>query len=447
MSDEEKNFHQYIKSLPLDDRIDAAHRDRLEQQLLQAMRQRASMPPGRAPRRPTTMLHHAIHSRVLKFSAAAAVLIAAALVIHFSTASPGRQNAAWAAEQTDAALQQMQTVRLKGSGLGSLDEFTGKLGLPPSGPVGFTMLARKAPHDNSSGDVRLDTSDGRIAVTTGGTSLFDPQTNTLFITDAHVLVIQPWLDSAFRMMKWAADEWAVTYGPDERTRRESVFVLCSIKKNQRSWWFQFDRQTKLPVRFKQWNDNTERQGEPSVVVDEISYNVPASDAEFVLAPPAGATVKNLRGMKLVDDSDRQSTKMTAEEWQQRVLNDREAGILVGDMTEPQAAEQVCRKLLETMIRDDQAEAGKFWPLVQLMDDAAWQKSRGQENPAVEIVSVGPAAYDPGCQTGLVVPCVVKLQDGSAKEVRLGVKIRHLDGVASCVVANPCGQPTPAGKKD
>ena len=118
----------------------------------------------------------------------------------------------------------------------------------------------------------------------------------------------------------------------------------------------------------------------------------------------------------------------------RFTNDPATGIPLGEKTESQAAEEICRELLNAIIRDDQVAAGKLWPVVTIMSEANWQEMRGgTENPPAQILKVGPARTEQGCKLGPVVPCRVKHKDGTGVEIGFVVKIRQIDGKASCVV--------------
>jgi len=388
------------------------------------------------------MMQHILASRAFRYSAAAAAVVIAAVVVHFATTIPGGSRPAWAAEQTDAALANVSTLRMIGTIEPTGDD--AYTGLPPvQGTQTFQVWARKSPTRNKSGDVRLESSSGRVLAVTGGESrLYDPQSNTLVIADWPFMTISPWLDSAFKALEAMADEWTVSYGQDERTGRDSVFVETSF--GQRSWWFQFDAETKLPVRFRQWDINPRREGPATFAADEIVYGVAMHDAMLELDVPDDATIRHLQGTAPpAHPTNANNGEITLEKLD-RLSGDPDAGMLVGDLTDTEAAEEITRRLFEACIRDDQADAAKLWPVVALMGEDNWYESTGGDNPPVEIVRIGPAADDPACDIGLVVPYTLRKQDGSGRARNLVVRFRQIDGVRSCVIVGPYGdvQDTP-----
>lgn len=436
MSDNEEAFHRYVKLLRRNDQPDSVHRDRLEAQLRTKMRQRTSLAQSRALFGSVSIMKNFLWSnRLVRYSAMATVSLAIVAAVVLLSTSSSRPSQAWAAEATDEAMARFETVYIAGT-LNKAFAGFGTAGLPqPDQSQGFKVWARKSASSNGTGDVRMELASGQFVVTASdGSAVFEPTSNTLFTTKAKVLTIQPWLSSAFKTMQAMADQWEVSYGQDEHTKRQSAFVSCCF--NDRSWWFEFDLESKLPVRFKQWS-NAHHEGEPDLVAESVEYGLPIEETKFELTPPAGAKVQEAR-MPASAETPRQGGGLT-EEKIARLLDDPADGIALGTMTKPQGAQEITRRLIDAMIRDDKAAAGKLWPVVAIMSADNWQEIRGK-NPPVEIIEVGPGVQEPDCGMGPVVPCRVMMKDGATVVFRLVVKFREIDGKASCVIAGTFGKP-------
>ena len=92
------------------------------------------------------------------------------------------------------------------------------------------------------------------------------------------LIMDPWPGPQyFQKLKTEARKWQEEYGKDEVTGRDSVFVRCAGE--ERSNWIQFDIESKLPVRVKQW-ENANWEGEPYGDYEQIVYNLEIPDDTF-----------------------------------------------------------------------------------------------------------------------------------------------------------------------
>ena len=93
--------------------------------------------------------------------------------------------------------------------------------------------------------------------------------------------------SVLKQLKKMADSWHEVYEKDINTERDSVFVTCTAM--DRSFWFQFDMETKLVVRGKLWR-NLGMQGQPEYVAESILYNIDMPEETFDFEVPDGVKV-------------------------------------------------------------------------------------------------------------------------------------------------------------
>ncbi len=93
--------------------------------------------------------------------------------------------------------------------------------------------------------------------------------------------------SVLKQLKKIADSWHEVYEKALDTDRDSVFVTCTAM--DRSFWFQFDVETKLVVRGKLWR-NLGMQGKPEFVAESILYNIDMPKETFDFEVPDGVKV-------------------------------------------------------------------------------------------------------------------------------------------------------------
>jgi len=102
--------------------------------------------------------------------------------------------------------------------------------------------------------------------------------------------VNPWIrGKVLQALKWFADDWKETYGQDERTGQDCVFVTCSYESLSISLWFIFDLESKLIVEAKYWR-NTNLQGPPKYHAMSFAFNEDISDEVFDFQIPSGAKV-------------------------------------------------------------------------------------------------------------------------------------------------------------
>ncbi|MBN1975166.1 MAG: tetratricopeptide repeat protein [Sedimentisphaerales bacterium] len=102
----------------------------------------------------------------------------------------------------------------------------------------------------------------------------------------------PWISGTIlSSIKHIADNWDETYGVDEQTGRDSVFVTCRFKKLSVSLWFVCDIKTKLITEGKFWNwRQTDTQEIPKYHAASFTYNEKIDEGLFDFQIPEGALI-------------------------------------------------------------------------------------------------------------------------------------------------------------
>jgi len=222
-----------------------------------------------------------IKSPITKLAAAATIAIAIVLPVAILnyTATP-----AWAIEQTLAAIEGFYAIY--GSGI-TVDE--------NGNEYEFEYWARPRKDGTASGDFRIETKGWKVTVANeqqNVTYRYDQRRNVVSVENGITLYSRPWFNGEFfRKMKEDCTEWHEEYRKDESTRRECVFVKASDRDpgNNWSYIFQFDLESKLPIRLKMWS-NSDFKGKPYVTVNEVVYNPVLPEGIFEFKIPEGIKV-------------------------------------------------------------------------------------------------------------------------------------------------------------
>lgn len=220
-------------------------------------------------------------SPMTKLAAAAMVAIAIVLPITLLnyTAAP-----AWAIEQTIQAIEGFRAIY--GSGV-TVDE--------NGNEYEFEYWARPRKDGTASGDLRMETKGGQIIVVNeqqNVTYKYDPRWNTVSVESGITFYSSPWVNGEyFQKMKAGCTEWHEEYRKDELTGRDCVFVRACDRDpgNNWSYVFQFDLETKLPIRLKVWN-NSDFKGKPYVTANKVVYNPALPEGIFDFTIPEGVQV-------------------------------------------------------------------------------------------------------------------------------------------------------------
>jgi len=395
MTDYEKEFENFVRQINFDDTPDPNKRDRLQQRLLCALSNHTPRQIG--------MWRILMKSKITKLATAAAIIVIAVAGISLLDRSTSK---AWAIDQTIDALRKFNAIH-----------FSGTLVAEDGNETTFEAWARADSEQTAADCLRMETSSGQIQVVWHHRRYeYDPQTQIVYVTESHGPPISPWLGS--RLVEFLKDftiDWDESYGKDAATGRDRVFVTCShpAAPDPRSWWFEFDVESKLPVSLKQW-ENMTRQGPPRICATSITYLEDLPDDVFEFKIPEGAQVV-AKNPVLVDE-----------------LEDPNTGMLVGNMTDEQACEEIVRRYWRAVIE------GK-WDTVALLHPTAsaesWRHkySRAPE----EIVEIGRPYQEEGCRLTRIVPCTLKFDLSTARKIHVVVLLREIARQRSCVIARTC----------
>jgi len=218
-------------------------------------------------------------SQITKLATAAVIIIAVVLSITIlnKSATP-----AWAIEQTIEAIEGFRAIY--GSGI-KVDE-NGE-------EFEFELWARPNKDGTGSGDFRMAPKGGQVIVVNeqqNVTYKYDPGKNVVLVESGNRFHWRPWANGKyFRTMKDICGDWREEYGEDESTGRDCVFVTARNLESNQSFEFQFDLETKMPVRAKGWF-NSDFKGKPTYEVDNIVYNPILPEGVFDFEIPNDAKV-------------------------------------------------------------------------------------------------------------------------------------------------------------
>ena len=347
-------------------------------------------------------------SRITKLATAVVVIL---IVMFGVTLLDKSATPAWAIEQTIEALKRFNTIHITGVATGD-----------NGSEVAFNLWAKANEDQSASSDFRMELEDGKITLVKGDTTYtrhYDPNTNTLRIVRGDRASLNPWPGSdLLERLEKLTDDWTVLYGSDPATGRDRVFVTCSHTQapGPKSWWFEFDLETKLLVNFKQWH-NQYREGTPAFDAQSITYYEDLSDEIFEFEIP--------RDAKVIEEKSSLCDK----------LDDPNVGMPVEAVSQEEASVEIVRQYWQAVIDGDWALVANLRPVASEED---WQR-KYSVNPPEKLLEVGQAYQQEGCSIGPVVPCTVRFEDSTTRDIKMIIKFRKIDGKSSCVIAGTWGR--------
>ncbi len=287
MTDNERDFEDFICDVKFDDAPDHGHRDRLEHGLRSALARQAHPESQLLGIRRIIM-----KSRIAKLATAAMVILAFVLSITIlnRSASP-----AWAIEQSIEAVSQYGAIFVEGSQSERTWRKDGSSELKPSKSWAV------ANEDQTTVKKYRAEVDGVPIITTNGqkTWRYDLQTNSVHVENRPYVASECWFGSQLLdQLKVFHDSgvitrWEVTYGKDPVTAKSRAFLaiawLDERYNGPRSLWLEFDMESKLLVSLKQW-ENASWDGPATLLGEKITYYENLPDDLFEFEIPAGATV-------------------------------------------------------------------------------------------------------------------------------------------------------------
>jgi hypothetical protein len=218
---------------------------------------------------------------ITKLAAAVVIIIGLGMIIYLAEKTT---NPVWAIEQTVEAIEGFHAIY--GSGI-MVDE--------NGNEFVFEYWARPRKDGTASGDLRMEAKGGQVIVVNEQKNItykYDPDKNVVSVERGITFYSSPWVNGEyFRTMKEDCTEWHEEYRNDELTGRDCVFVKASDRDpgNNWSYIFQFDLETKLPIRLKVWN-NSDFKGKPYVTANKIVYNPALPDGIFDFKIPEGVQI-------------------------------------------------------------------------------------------------------------------------------------------------------------
>ena len=226
-------------------------------------------------------------TRITKLAAAAAIIVIAALSISYlgDLATP-----AYAIEQTIEAFKKVNSVYVETT--------IREKGISCSAK----MWARRGSHGNFFfGDFRQESGDNGYTIVANEsenrTYYYDPSAKRVRIYGRLNVTIGNFLDrDYFLHLQQEMENVELEYGKDEVTGKEIVLLKYKVpipskydKSISKSSVITFDLETKLPIRWKGW-DNPDFKGEPWSEWTLIEYNPKLSESTFKFEIPEDAKV-------------------------------------------------------------------------------------------------------------------------------------------------------------
>lgn len=244
-----------------------------------------------SPAKPDTW-RFIMRNPITKYAFAAVIVVAAIAVFNIFNKTG---SVTWAIEQSIEALEQYGAVIVEGTQSQSTWTEDG-------GPEHRLFKLWAVANDNQTMVEKYRTEvEGFLILTTNGqkTWRYDPNTNTVHIENRPYVASECWCGSQFlEQLKDFRDtgiltKWEITYGKDPATGRQRIFLTIAWLEGRyngpRSLWLEFDRESKLLVSLKQW-ENADCEGPADMVVEKIAYFEILPDDLFEFEIPEGATV-------------------------------------------------------------------------------------------------------------------------------------------------------------
>ncbi|MGE5644482.1 MAG: hypothetical protein ACM336_01695 [Acidobacteriota bacterium] len=342
----------------------------------------------------------------------AAVAVATILIVVIA----GRvSRPVWALDQAIAALQKYKACNLT---------------LIDAAGVVYDLWAEAEPSGELSGDMTMKGSNGSaVWVKDNRTYYYDRASNTVEVDDAKTAGFTPWLGPELFRMIAGADDARTTFEQDPATGRDVVVMTGSLLTagGPVSWSMEFDKETKLPMAFKQWS-NPGRSGTPALSGLRITYYKQPPEGSLRVDAPAGATYR--------------PRPIVLPEPVLAMLGGPDQGIPAEGLTREQAARSILGQVYAAAIAGDLGTIRKLCPLTRAWSDELVRSVIvGRENRSLaEVVSIGKVVREGGNRLGpfVVVPSRLKTRDGRIWEDRQIVQFRRSGGRESCAVYGPYG---------
>jgi hypothetical protein len=269
MNDNDKQFENFVGQIKFDDTPDASHRDRLEQELLQAMTKRAP--------RQIEIWRMIMKSRITKLAAAAVIIMIAVLVATFLDKSV---TLAYAIEDTIEAMGEVETVHMIGK------DWNGHV---------FDSWMRINPATGLQDHFYMEgwvTCNGetyeRIIVSTPDLSYsYNKSKNVVTVYDGQLIRTDFKFGSIFeQILENLDDEKKVELYQGKTNDSSKDVIVIIVHGEKKTWKILVHPKTKLPVSLENFGPDTTDLKK----TEQILYNQPLPEGIFEFEMPEGATV-------------------------------------------------------------------------------------------------------------------------------------------------------------
>jgi hypothetical protein len=302
--------------------------------------------------------------------------------------------------------------------------------IDPTGVV-FDMWAKAEPSGEVSGELTMRGSNGTIIwVKDNRTYFYNPHSNVVEVDDAKTAGFMPWLGPELMRLIAKADDARTSFGKDPRSGRDLVVMTGSMTATtgRVSFSFEFDRQTRLPVAYKQWN-NPRRSGAPSLSVVRIVYHEDIPEGFLPVSVPESA-IFTQKPIILPEEN-------------LALLGDPGHGISAEGLTRDQASRSILEQVYKASIAGDLATIRRLCPVTAAWSDELIRAiilNEDEGRRLAEVVSIGAISREGYNRLGpfVVVPTRLKTRDGRLWDEKQIVQFRQIVGRDSCVVYGPYG---------
>ena len=372
-------------------------------------------------------------SRMTKLATAAVIIIAAVILL---TVLDKSTTPTWALEQTIETLREIESIHISGYFLtADAEKANFQAWIIPSVEDSskssyFRLEAgRFEPEDFNPYDQNRHVV--VVSEKENSTYTYFPTNSWTFYPNQKIAYISEGLDRSskdppclgsnfFEEMKEQAQDWQEEYGKDEETGKHSVFVTCThpSRIGANYWRFQFDMETKLPVRYKLFR-NQNYGAEPVASFDAIKYNPTLPDGVFEFHIPEETKVLDHR------------------ELSRMVKTNPTYGIDVNGLNTEDAYKKIVSDYWEAVIDHNWQKARRMRPLIGQQEWKELQDLYMSVGPAklleiTELINVDNKASFP------IVPCLLRMQNGVNKAGVLHVSIEQAGDEKRGVIVDSLG---------
>jgi hypothetical protein len=340
-------------------------------------------------------------------------LLAVVVVPHLTTP-------AWAIDQTIQALRSVKGIHLAGWCV-----------YPGQPKRDFEIWARPSLNDPAvSGDFRLREDDVHVAIASEQDNLTsvlelrprDQGGPVVYLTEGLNRRTFLQTDRWFEHLKKEAKNWTEELRDDPQTGRRIAVVTCEgpSLNTARFWEFQFDVETKLPIRARVWFQ-PDRQGDPHMDIARFAYDPVLTEDTFKIKVPDGVQVVDCRVLRNVIEKAKTLGTTT------------DIGLVIGDAKPPAACRMVAEAYWKAVIQQDWDHVRQLRPLAD--GSALYElKALYQQYQPVALTKVLFTQHleDPG--TFAEVNCLLQLKDGRSVRTVLNVDFARFPQGTVAVVA-------------